>query len=92
MDWLIKIGYYTIFCDNIFSVVGTGPVGWVITPSQEPLFGKEKGARPDELPMAQVAEYLEILQEMGYKIAASHSMVSGENNTHKIISWTMQGI
>ncbi len=68
--------------------IGTGPKIWLLTPDQEPILGQRDGALCVKPPMPQVTQYLEALEEQGYKVVASHSM-SFEEHPSVVSVWTL---
>ncbi len=71
--------------------VGDGPKIWLLSPEQEPFFSARLGARRVKPPIAKVTQYLEALDEQGYKVVASHSMSFGENPS--VVSvWTLNQV
>lgn len=75
------------------SRVGIGPAVWMLTADQEPLLGECEGANRNKLPMAYLTQYLEALEEQGFRISASHSLAYGEGPHQAVTSvWTLNQV
>ncbi len=74
----------------IGNIGGIGTMGWVLTPDEEPLLGIKSGALRHTLPMGNVTLVLQALEDMGFKVLASHSILTDVNVT--VSQWTLSNI
>ncbi len=73
---------------------GLRPVGWLLTPDQEPLLGAHKAsARIIDPPIGFATRFLETLEGKGYQVISSHSNGRGKGYEESVTyMWTLKHV